>query len=235
MPHPFTMPQEVLDRVARRRGNFRALDRANPSKTALVVVDMQNAFMLPGVAHALCEMAPSIVPNINRLGEALRAAGGTVVWVRTTATPECLTEWSQYYEHLTPEQQRKRIEALADGSKGHELWSELDVRPEDLIVTKLRYSAFIQGASDLEAQLRSRGIDTVLITGTVTGVCCESTARDAMMRNFRTIMISDGNAANSDRDHANSLIAFYLTFGDVESTDAVVEHLRAGAPAVAAE
>jgi ureidoacrylate peracid hydrolase len=235
MPHPFTMPQDVLDRVARRRGTFRALDRADPRKTALVVVDLQNAFMMPGVAHALCEMAPSIVPNVNRLGQALRDAGGTVAWVRTTATPECLKEWSQYYEHLTPAQQNKRVEALADGSPGHQFWPELDIRGEDLVVTKLRYSAFIQGASDIEAQLRARGVDTVLITGTVTNVCCESTARDAMMRNFRTIMISDGNAANSDTDHANSLVAFYLTFGDVETTDAVVEHLRAGAPAVAAE
>jgi ureidoacrylate peracid hydrolase len=235
MPHPFTMPQEVLDRVAKRRGKFRALDHADPRKTALVVVDLQNAFMMPGVAHALCEMAPSIVPNVNRLAEALRQAGGTVAWVRTTATPECLTEWSQYYEHLTREQQLKRIEALADGSKGHEFWPELDIKPQDLIVTKLRYSAFIQGASDLEAQLRARGIDTVLITGTVTGVCCESTARDAMMRNFRTIMISDGNAASTDQDHASSLIAFYLTFGDVETTDAVVEHLGAGRPSMAAE
>jgi ureidoacrylate peracid hydrolase len=235
MPHPFTMPQEIIDRVARRRGTFRALDRADPRRTALVVVDLQNAFMLPGVAHALCEMAPSIVRNVNRLAEALRHAGGTVAWVRTTATPECLTEWSQYYEHLTPEQQNKRVEALADGSPGHQFWSALDIRREDLIVTKLRYSAFIQGASDLEMQLRSRGIDTVLITGTVTNVCCESTARDAMMRNFRTIMISDGNAANTDQDHANSLAAFYLTFGDVETTDAVIGHLRAGTPAVAAE
>jgi ureidoacrylate peracid hydrolase len=229
------MPQDVLDRVARRRGDFRALDRADPRKTALVVVDLQNAFMMPGVAHALCEMAPSIVPNVNRLAEALRAAGGTVVWVRTTATAACLTEWSQYYEHLTPQQQNKRVEALADGSPGHQFWPELDIRPEDLIVTKLRYSAFIQGASDIEAQLRGRGIDTVLITGTVTNVCCESSARDAMMCNFRTIMISDGNAANSDQDHANSLIAFYLTFGDVETTDTAIEHLRATAPAVAAE
>lgn len=235
MPHPFTMPQDILDRVAKRRGTFRALDRADPRKTALVVVDLQNAFMMPGVAHALCEMAPSIVPNVNRLADALRAAGGTVAWIRTTATPECLTEWSQYYEHLTPAQQNKRVEALADASPGHQFWPELDIKRDDLVVTKLRYSAFIQGASDLEAQLRERGIDTVLITGTVTNVCCESTARDAMMRNFRTIMISDGNAANTDQDHANSLIAFYLTFGDVETTDAVIEHLRGVAPAVAAE
>jgi ureidoacrylate peracid hydrolase len=175
------------------------------------------------------------VPNVNRLAEALRAAGGTVVWVRTTATAACLTERSQYNENLTPQQQNKRVEALADGSPGHQFWPELDIRPEDLIVTKLRYSAFIQGASDIEAQLRGRGIDTVLITGTVTNVCCESSARDAMMCNFRTIMISDGNAANSDQDHANSLIAFYLTFGDVETTDTAIEHLRATAPAVAAE
>jgi len=235
MPHPFTMPQDILDRVAKRRGNFRALDRADPRKTALVVVDMQNAFMMPGVAHALCEMAPSIVPNINRLADALRKAGGAVAWIRTTATPECLTEWSQYYEHLTLEQQHKRVDALADGSKGHAFWPELDIKSGDLVVTKLRYSAFIGGASDLEDQLRSRGIDTVLITGTVTNVCCESTARDAMMRNFRTIMVSDGNAANTDQDHANSLIAFYLTFGDVESTDAVIEHLRDVRSAVAAE
>jgi len=237
MPHPFAMPQDVLDRVARRRGQFRALDRADPRKTALVVVDMQNAFMMPGVAHALCEMAPSIVPNINRLAAALREAGGTVAWIRTTATQDCLTSWSQYYEHLTPAQQQKRIEALADGSPGHQFWPQLDIASGDLVVTKLRYSAFIQGASDLEMQLRARDIDTVLITGTVTNVCCESTARDAMMRNFRTIMVSDGNAANTDAEHANSLIAFYLSFGDVETADAIVRHIGAGAStaAVAAE
>jgi ureidoacrylate peracid hydrolase len=75
----------------------------------------------------------------------------------------------------------------------------------------------------------------VLITGTVTGVCCESTARDAMMRNFRTVMISDGNAAVTDEDHANSLIGFYLSFGDVETTDDVIAALRSAAPSVAAE
>jgi ureidoacrylate peracid hydrolase len=73
----------------------------------------------------------------------------------------------------------------------------------------------------------------VLITGTVTNVCCESTARDAMMRNFRTIMVSDGNAANTDAEHAHSLIAFYLSFGDVETTAAIVGHLGAAMPTAA--
>ena len=74
--------------------------------------------------------------------------------------------------------------------------------------------------------LRARGIDTLLITGTVTSVCCESTARDAMMLNFKTIMVTDGNAAMTDDDHAASLVAFYLTFGDIMSTDMLIACLK---------
>jgi Isochorismatase family len=66
-------------------------------------------------------------------------------------------------------------------------------------------------------------------TGTVTNVCCESTARDAMMLNFRTIMVSDGNAAANAEEHNASLIAFYLTFGDVMDTDFVIQRLERGA------
>ena len=100
---------------------------------------------------------------------------------------------------------------------------------DDLTVEKKRFSAFIQGSSNLAEVLRERGIDTVLITGTVTGVCCESTARDAMMLNFKTIMITDGNAAMTDEDHNASLAGFYLTFGDVMSTDKAIGCLRRNA------
>jgi len=99
------------------------------------------------------------------------------------------------------------------------------VRPDDILVEKKRFSAFIQGSSDLADRLRARGLDTILVTGTVTGVCCESTARDAMMLNFKTVMVSDGNAAMTDEDHNASLAAFYLTFGDVMSTDMLIDCL----------
>ena len=95
----------------------------------------------------------------------------------------------------------------------------------DLTVTKTRYSAFIEGSSDLEARLRERAIDTVLIVGVATNVCCEATARDAMMRDFRTVMVSDANAANSDDEHDASLITFHLYFGYVQTTDQVIENL----------
>ena len=78
---------------------------------------------------------------------------------------------------------------------------------------------FLEVKRNLEDVLRTRGLDTLLITGTVTNVCCESTARDAMMRNFKTVMVTDGNAANTDEDHNAALSNFYLTFGDIMSTD----------------
>ena len=231
--HNFTMPPHIIARVVEKRGRAHAFDDIEPTRTALLVVDLQNAFMRPGVAHTLCEMAPRIVPNVNRLAAALREAGGTVAWIRTTATEQTLRDWSTYYELLSLQARQRRREALADGSIGHALWSELDIRPHDLLVTKLRYSAFIQGSSDLDQQLRARGIDTVLVTGCVTNVCCESTARDAMMLNFKTVMVSDGNAAANDEEHAHALIAFYLNFGDVLTVDETIAALRTPMPRAA--
>jgi ureidoacrylate peracid hydrolase len=227
--HKVSIAQSVIDRVIAKRGREHVFENIEPTRTALVVVDMQNAFMLPGVAHALCPMAETIVPNINRLAAAVRATGGCVVWIKTTFTEDALQSWSTYFEMASPEQGKKRIAALTAGSKGHALWPLLDVRPGDVIVEKNRFSAFIQGSSDLAEVLRSHRLDTVLITGTVTNVCCEATARDAMMLNFKTIMVSDANAALTEEDHNASLCAFYLSFGDVMSTDAVIACLEANA------
>jgi ureidoacrylate peracid hydrolase len=239
--HPFTMPQSIVDRVVARRGAVHAYERIDPKRTALVAVDLQNGFLKPGVAFSLVEKAQGIVPNVNRLAQALRQAGGTVAWVYNTFTEETLSSWSHMHEHLTrPERRQKRIEAMSEGTEGHQLWPELVTAPEDLRIKKLRYSAFIQGSSDLEKQLRARGIDTVLIVGCATNVCCESTARDAMMLNFKTVMVSDANAASTDEEHANALVAFYLIFGDVMTADEAIGRLsrasgppqapRAGAP-----
>jgi ureidoacrylate peracid hydrolase len=227
--HAFTIPPSVTARIIERRGREHVYDDVDPAKSALLVVDMQNAFMLPGVAHSLCPMAERIVPNVNRLAQAVRETGGAVIWIKTTFTDEALQSWSTYFAMTSPARVAKRIEALTADSEGHRLWGGLDVRATDTIVEKNRFSAFIQGSSNLAEILRARGLDTVLVTGTVTNVCCESTARDAMMLNFRTIMVTDGNAAMNDEDHAASLIAFYLTFGDIMSTDALVDCLRRNA------
>ncbi len=235
--HKISILQSVIDRVVARRGREHIFDDLDPAKTALVVVDMQNGFMKHEVAHSPCAMAHEIVPNINRLAEAVRATGGAVVWIQTAFTDETLTSWSTLYRMVGTKGAERRRRSLAVDSPGYKLFPDLDVLPQDLIVEKKRYSAFIQGSSDLAAQLRQRGLDTVLITGTVTNVCCESTARDAMMLNFNTVMITDGNAANTDDDHNAALNNFYLTFGDIMSTDFAIECLKrnAGKKLVAAE
>jgi ureidoacrylate peracid hydrolase len=227
--HKVNIPQSVIDRVTTRHGREHVHADLDPRKTALIVVDMQNAFMLPGVAHSPCLMAQEIVPNINRLAQAVRDTGGMVVWIKTAYTDDTLESWSTLYGMIGPKGTAKRASALTRGSKGYELWPALEARAEDLTVEKNRYSAFIQGSSNLADVLRARGLDTLLITGTVTNVCCESTARDAMMLNFKTIMVTDGNAAVTDEDHNASLIAFYLTFGDLMSTDFAIECLKRNA------
>ena len=98
-----------------------------------------------------------------------------------------------------------------------------------LIVCKTRYSAFIQGSSSLEAELRNRGITAVWVGGTSTNTCCESTARDAMLLDFRTTMISDANADHNDEEHNATLINFCINFGDVASTDDLLARLQQSA------
>ena len=225
--HRIHIPASVTDRVIRRRGKAHPYEDLEPSRTALVVIDMQNGFMREDVAHAYCANAASVVPAINRLAGSLRTAGGKVFWIQNIHTDACLTEWSAMYDYVTPESRERRIAAMTAGSEGHAFWPEIDIRPEDMIVEKRRYSAFIEGSSDLTARLRWGGFDTVLIAGTVTNTCCESSARDATMLNFKTIMVSDGCAANSDEEHKASLIAFYLIFGDVMTTEEIEERLAA--------
>ncbi|MGH7089077.1 MAG: isochorismatase family protein, partial [Stellaceae bacterium] len=186
--HRLTISQSVIDRVVARRGREHVHDDLDPAKTALVVVDMQNAFLMDGVGHSVCPEARDIVPNINRLAGTVRRTGGVVVWIKTRSTAQSLKEWSNGYEILLPDRRRHRIEALTEGSEGYALWAALEPLPQDLYVDKERFSAFLPESSPIAPMLRARGIDTVVITGTVTNVCCESSARDAMMMNFKTIM-----------------------------------------------
>ena len=221
-----TIPDAIVQRVVERRGAEHCFAGLDPTRTALVVIDLQHAFMNDTIGFAAVPAARDIVPAVNRLAAAVRETGGGVFWIKMTHDERCLTEWSVAHEIVTPAMQEKRIAALSEGTLGHELWPELEVRPEDEIVKKFRYSAFMPGTSDLPDRLRARGFDTVLITGTVTNVCCESSARDANMTNFRTIMVSDGNAANSQEEHDASLTAFYNVFGDVMDTDMIIASLR---------
>ena len=93
---------------------------------------------------------------------------------------------------------------------------------------KNRFGAFVPGSSDLHPLLQARNIDTLIITGTATNVCCESTARDAMMMNYKVIFVSDGTATFNDDEHNATLGIMLAMFADVMTTDEVVDRLAGG-------
>jgi len=174
-------------------------------------------------------MAREIVPNINRLAGALRRAGGTVVWIISTYGPGAERDWTTFFNFIITGETSDRFRlAFQEGKPEHTLWRELDRHPEDLMVSKNRVTPFVDPSQALERSLRLRGVDMALVVGTVTNVCCECTARDAAMRNFKTIMISDANASRNDAEHNAALSIFLQAFGGVISTDEAIELIRGG-------
>ncbi|MEX0407351.1 cysteine hydrolase [Aquibium sp. LZ166] len=218
--------QHIIDRVVARRGRLHIFDSINPARTAMVVVDMQKTFCEPG-APAEVPASRGIIAPINRLAAGLRAAGGTVIWcTHANVGVGTTSDWRNFFDHFVSDDLRSRtIESLSPGGSGQAIWEELDVRDGDVKLFKNRYSALVPGSSQLERVLRSLGLDTLLICGTKTNVCCESTARDAMMMDFKVIMVADGTAALSEREHQASLENIIQQFGDVMTADEILERL----------
>ena len=231
--HKIAISKANAERLTMRLGKPHPFDVIDPHKTALVVVDMQNYFVKQGHQSEV-PAAREIVPNINRLAAELRRRGGHVVGVRN-GTNDTRESWSNYHNYLqSRDRAERRLKSMEIGEDGYEFWHLNDIRPEDGQITKKRYSAFIQGSSDIERHLRERGIDTILITGTATNVCCESTARDAMMLNFKVVMVADVCATYSDVEQNASLAAFYSNFGDVQTTDEAIAAMKRGLAQAAA-
>ena len=225
--HKLAISPAVAARVKQRTGKLHPFDSLDARRTALLVIDLQNHFLKPG-AQSETVTARAIVPAVNSLASELRTRGGHVVWIRnsTTGTRQ---SWSTFHQCLmTPERQKRRYKEMDKGGDGLKFWHALDIQPGDAKLAKKRFSAFIRGSSRVERHLRNRGIDTVLVTGTATNVCCESTARDAMMLNFKVVMVADALAARSDEIHNASLTNFYSNFGDVQTVSEVLGSLDRG-------
>lgn len=221
--HQTAIRQEIVDRVMARRGRLHLFDQLDPARTAVVVIDMQNTFCQPG-APAEVPLSRSIIEPINRLTAGVRARGGYVIWCThaNSAAGEG-SDWRGFFDNFVADDVRRRtIESLSPGGKGQQIWPDLHVEDRDIKIFKNRYSALIAGSSNLERLCRSLGIDTLLIAGTKTNVCCESTARDAMMLDFNVVMVSDACAALSDDEHRATLETIIQQFGDVRTVDEVL-------------
>jgi ureidoacrylate peracid hydrolase len=223
--HKITIRQEIIDRVLARRGRYHWFEELDPRRTALVVVDMQEVFCAPG-APAEVPASRGIVEPINRLTGELRKLGVPVIWaLHANSQAAGRSDWELFFTYIVADKVReKTLELLSPGHQ--QVWSGLDVAPTDTTIIKNRYSALIAGSSGLERLLRSLDIDTVLIAGTKTNVCCEATARDAMMLDFKVVMVSDCCAALSDEEHRSALENIIQQFGDVMTGEEVVDRLR---------
>ena len=217
---PYGMPAYVIERVMAKRGRLNVFDRFDPRKTALLVIDMQNFYVgeIPSVL--------AIIPNINRLAARMRELGGLVMWVGMSAGSDGESRWHVYHDHFfTPEKGANHRDQLSPGHPGHAFHVDLAIAPGDEIVYKSRFSPFIAGASNIQDVLKAHGIENLIVTGTATNMCCESAARDAMMLDYRVVMVADANGARYDDDHMAGLTSFYQSFGDVRTTDEVIDDL----------
>ncbi|MGQ4615302.1 isochorismatase family protein [Nocardia sp. R7R-8] len=215
--HDWHIEAREFARHETRRGRRFAYPDLRPERTALAVIDMVPLHVSD---NPYCQ---AIVPNINRLASALRVAGGTVAWV-LPATGE---PTERAIEFFGPKIAETYSNAKASGPLPIRLWPELATHGDDLFVDKSAFSAFFPGRCLLPQLLEQRDIDTVLITGTVTNVCCESSARDAAALGLRVIMVADANAARRNRDHNATLHTIYRSFGDVRPTSDVLTMIDA--------
>jgi ureidoacrylate peracid hydrolase len=194
------------------------------ARTALLVIDLQNGFMLPehpfGNPRAL-----ALVPVVNRLAEAVRDAGGTVAFTRHTYAengPRAVAPWQA---------ENKVIKALAreftKGGKAHDLHEALDVRDGDVVMDKYRYSAFTFNSSELHETLQGMGIDTLIVTGCVANCCCETTERDAYQLGYKVIHVADGNAGLTAEEEAATMMGVSSVCADVRPSSEVLELLAA--------
>jgi ureidoacrylate peracid hydrolase len=172
------------------------------------------------------QQSRGIVDQINYLNQELRMMTVPIIWVlHANSRVAGSSDWELFFNHVVADEVRQRtLESLAPGRQ--KVWSGLHVGPDDIQIVKNRYSALIAGSSGLERILRNLEVDTILISGTKTNVCCESTARDAMMLDFKVVMVSDCCAALSDDEHLAALENMIQQFGDVMTANEVLERLR---------
>jgi ureidoacrylate peracid hydrolase len=226
--HQIEIRPEIVERVLARRRRYHLFDSLDPKRTALVVIDMQPTFVAEG-SPAEVPASRGIIGSINRLAREARALGVAIIWVtHANRRAGAGSDWDMFFSNFVAEEVRERtIASLAPGGEGQRLWPALERDERDIHLIKNRYSALIPGSSQLERVLRSMGISNLLIAGTKTNVCCEATGRDAMMLDFRVVMVSDCLAALSDDEHRASLETFIQQFGDVMTVDETLAVLRA--------
>lgn len=208
MQHPSGIRQDIIDKILIRRGKLYAFDELLPASTALIVIDLGM-----GTGRDDGDRLNRVARNANSLALELRQYGGIVAWVTTPIKTATDNFRAVFGKDLTA-----RYEADGRSGKSKKLWDELNVKSGDIHATKQTHSAFSPLGSELHTRLQAKGIDTLLIVGAVTNVCCEATARDGAELGYKVTMISDALIGWSEAQDQATFATFARCYGDVRPT-----------------
>ena len=216
MQHPSGIPEKIVRKVIARRGRLHAFETIDPRATALVVIDLDEATV------ANDDACQRMIGTVNELARAVRQSGGSAAWVLS-----CMNTMPKHFRAILGDELATRyVNDGQPGGPGTRLWPTLQPGDGDVVAIKAGASAFFPGKCDLKDQLDARSIDTILVAGTVTNICCESSARDAAELGYKVIMISDALAGHAHGLHEATLATFYRIFGDVRPSEEVIRLLR---------
>lgn len=199
-------------------------DKVRPAHTALVVIDVQNDFSAEGgfVARGGRDVSqiPKMASRLRELIDHARRARVLLVFIRCSYS----SEGNRYLSDVWLEQAARRqgggytlTPVCQDDTWGVEFYGNISPTSDDIVIVKHRYSGF--HGTDLDLVLRSRGIRTVVLTGVSTHVCVETTAREAFVRDYYTVVVGDCCAAYSKAEHETALMLIDRFFGEVTGMD----------------
>lgn len=198
-------------------------------RPALLIVDMQNDFVRPGAPLEVPDARATIDPHL-RLIACFRELMRPIAYTKFLATPyrSLLWTWSPQCEPPTRCCWKGHTRRYGDATAELEVTdivAELRPQPKDLIVEKYGYGAF--HGTPLNDMLRTHGVESLVVTGTVTQICVEETAREAFHHGYRTTMVSDAVSSFDAELHAATLKNFAMKFGWVRTADEVIKDLGA--------
>ncbi|QTB99494.1 cysteine hydrolase [Alcaligenes sp. SORT26] len=206
------------------------IDQINPKSTAVVVIDMQNDFIAPG-APLETPMGMELMPRLQKLLSHARKTGMEVIFT-THAHRRNGCDMGLFGEIYPPIQNRM---GLVDDTAGIDIYPDVAPQGEEVVIKKHRYSAFF--GTDLDIILRTRKIDTVVVTGVTTENCCHATARDAMFNGYKVAFISDATgtynypdmgfgAIPAEEVHRVTLGVLAVSTAHVMTTDELIQKTR---------
>jgi len=195
--------KKILKEVEPYKGRKAVL---KPHQAALLVIDLQNYFS---------RIIQPVLGNILRVIQSCRQKGIPILFTQ--------------HGHTHPESDGGELigwwgEVIVSGTKDWRLIPEIKVEPEDIVLQKKHYSAFLE--TDLNSTLQSKGIKDLIISGVMTNLCCETTARDAFMRNYRVFFLIDGTATGRNDHHLATLKNLGYGFAYLMTCEELIEKLK---------